>query len=156
LEDCSTWRFAVNVSEILAKKGADVVTVRPDDPIGEVVDVLAMRRFGALVVSSNGTAIDGIISERDIVRGLSTVTGGLRELLVSSLMTSPVKTCTTGDSIGDLMERMTEHRIRHLPVEEDGELVGMISIGDVVKWRVTELEDEARHLEGYISGAGYA
>lgn len=146
----------MNVAEILAKKGSDVVTVRPDDPISVVVDVLAMRRFGALVVSSNGSTIDGIISERDIVRGLSTVTTGLRDLLVSSLMTAPVKTCVGADSIGELMEVMTEHRIRHLPVEDDGALVGMISIGDVVKWRVNELEEEARHLEGYISGAGYA
>lgn len=146
----------MNVAEILAKKGSDVVTVRPDDPISVVVDVLAMRRFGALVVSSDGSSVDGIISERDIVRGLSTVTTGLRDLLVSSLMTAPVKTCVGADSIGELMEVMTEHRIRHLPVEEDGALVGMISIGDVVKWRVNELEEEARHLEGYISGAGYA
>lgn len=146
----------MNVAEILAKKGSDVVTVRPDDALGDVVDVLAKRRFGALVVSAGDGSIDGIISERDIVRGLSTVTAGLRDMLVSSLMTSPVKTCGASDSIGDLMERMTEHRIRHLPVEEDGVLVGMISIGDVVKWRVTELEEEARHLEGYISGAGYA
>lgn len=146
----------MNVAEILAKKGSDVVTVRPDDPISVAVDVLAMRRFGALVVSSDGSSIDGIISERDIVRGLSTVTTGLRDLLVSSLMTAPVKTCVGADSIGELMEVMTEHRIRHLPVEEDGALVGMISIGDVVKWRVNELEEEARHLEGYISGAGYA
>lgn len=146
----------MNVAEILAKKGSDVVTVRPDDPVGTVVDALAERRFGALVVSSDGTTIDGIISERDIVRGLSTVTSGIRDLSVSALMTAPVKTCVGTDSIGELMEVMTEHRIRHLPVEEDGGLVGMISIGDVVKWRVTELEEEARHLEGYISGAGYA
>lgn len=146
----------MNVVEILAKKGSDVVTVRPDDTIGSVVDALADRRFGALVVSADGVAIDGIISERDIVRGLSTVTLGLRDMEVSTLMTAPVRTCAGADSIGDLMERMTEHRIRHLPVEEDGALVGMISIGDVVKWRVNELEEEARHLEGYISGAGYA
>jgi CBS domain-containing protein len=121
-----------------------------------VVDLLAERRFGALVVSSGDGSIDGIISERDIVRGLSTVTNGLRDQLVSSLMTTPVRTCVATDGLGELMEQMTEHRIRHLPVEEDGLLVGMISIGDVVKWRVTELEEEARHLEGYISGAGYA
>jgi len=146
----------MHVAEILAKKGSDVVTVRPDDTIGAVVDLLADRRFGALVVSSGDASIDGIISERDIVRGLSTVTNGLRDQPVSSLMTSPVRTCVGTDGIGELMEQMTEHRIRHLPVEEDGRLVGMISIGDVVKWRVTELEEEARHLEGYISGAGYA
>lgn len=146
----------MHVADILAKKGSDVVTVRSDDTIGVVVDLLAERRFGALVVSADGSSIDGIISERDIVRGLSTVTNGLRDLQVSDLMTTPVKTCIGADGIGELMEQMTEHRIRHLPVEDDGALIGMISIGDVVKWRVTELEEEARHLEGYISGAGYA
>ena len=146
----------MHVAEILAKKGTDVVTVRPDDTVGRVADVLTERRFGALVVSSGDGSIDGIISERDIVRGLAQSDGPVRDRLVSELMTAPVKTCVGADSIGDLMERMTEHRIRHLPVEEDGKLVGMISIGDVVKWRVTELEEEARHLEGYISGAGYA
>ncbi len=146
----------MHVAEILSKKGSEVVTVRPDDTVGAVVDLLAERRFGALVVSSGEAVIDGIISERDIVRGLSTVTNGLRDQPVSALMTTPVKTCVGTDGIGELMEQMTEHRIRHLPVVEDNRLVGMISIGDVVKWRVTELEEEARHLEGYISGAGYA
>jgi len=146
----------MHVAEILAKKGSEVVTVRPDDTVGHAADLLAARRFGALVVSTDGASIDGIISERDIVRGLAGASGDVRADAVSSLMTSSVWTCSKGDSVGDLMERMTEHRIRHLPVEEDGSLVGMISIGDVVKWRVNELEAETKHLEGYISGAGYA
>lgn len=150
------WRFIVNVAEILAKKGADVVTVTPDDTIKHAAAVLAERRFGALVVSSGAGRIDGIISERDIVRGLAQFEGGVGSERVSELMTATVKTCVASDSIGELMEQMTEHRIRHLPVVEDDRLVGMISIGDVVKWRVNELETEARHLEGYISGAGYA
>jgi CBS domain-containing protein len=146
----------MHIAEILAKKGTDVVTVSPDDTIGHAADVLAERRFGALVVSAGDGRIDGIISERDLVRGLSQYGNQVRDQAVSSLMTSPVKTCGSGDTIEQLMSRMTEHRIRHLPVESDGRLVGMISIGDVVKWRLTELEDEARHLEGYISGTGYA
>lgn len=146
----------MHVSEILAKKGSDVVTVGPDDTIGTAADILAERRFGALVVSTGDGRIDGIISERDLVRGLSQYKETLRDQTVASLMTSPVRTCVASDKTGELMEQMTEHRIRHLPVEEDGRLVGMISIGDVVKVRVSELEDEARHLEGYISGAGYA
>ena len=146
----------MNVAEILAKKGTDVVTVRSIDSISDASAVLADRRFGALVVSSGDGRIEGIISERDIVRGLARFANDVGEQPVSELMSIPVKTCSADDSIGDLMERMTEHRIRHLPVEADGRLVGMISIGDVVKWRVSELEEEARHLEGYISGAGYA
>lgn len=146
----------MHVTEILARKGSDVVTVAPDDTIGEAADILAERRFGALVVSTGDGKIDGIISERDLVRGLAQFKETLREQPVSALMTSPVRTCIGADRIGDLMEQMTEHRIRHLPVEDGGKLVGMISIGDVVKVRVSELEEEARHLEGYISGAGYA
>lgn len=146
----------MHIAEILAKKGTDVVTVRPDDTIGHAADVLAERRFGALVVSAGDGRIDGILSERDLVRGLSQFGDEVRSQTVSTLMTSPVKTCGSGDTIEQLMSQMTEHRIRHLPVASDGRLVGMISIGDVVKWRLTELEDEARHLEGYISGTGYA
>lgn len=146
----------MHVNEILARKGTEVVTVAPDDTIGHAADVLAERRFGALVVSTGDGRIEGILSERDLVRGLAEFREDLRRQPVSALMTSPVKTCTGGDKTEELMERMTEHRIRHLPVEDDGRLVGMISIGDVVKVRVSELEDEARHLEGYISGAGYA
>lgn len=146
----------MHIAEILAKKGTDVITVSPDDTIGHAADVLAERRFGALVVSTGDASIDGIISERDLVRGLSQFGNEVRNQPVSSLMTAAVKTCSSGDTIEQLMEWMTEHRIRHLPVESDGRLVGMISIGDVVKWRLTELEDETRHLEGYISGTGYA
>lgn len=146
----------MHVAEILAKKGTGVVTVRPDDTVGHCAATLAERRFGALVVSADGGAIDGIISERDIVRGLSAEGGAVEDMPVSTLMTIPVKTCGPGDNIDALMEQMTEHRIRHLPVVDDGAMIGMISIGDVVKWRVSELEAEARHLEGYISGTGYA
>lgn len=146
----------MHVTEILARKGTDVVTVGPNDTIGHAADVLAERRFGALVVSTGDGRIDGILSERDLVRGLAQFPDSLRQQPVSALMTTPVKTCAGGDTTEQLMEQMTEHRIRHLPVESDGRLSGMISIGDVVKARVGELEDEARHLEGYISGAGYA
>ena len=146
----------MHIAEILAKKGADVVTVRPDDTIGRAADVLAERKFGALVVSAGDGRIDGIISERELVRGLSQYDNEVRDQTFSTLMTSPVRTCGSGDTIEQLMSQMTEHRIRHLPVASDGRLVGMISIGDVVKWRLSELEEEARHLEGYISGTGYA
>ena len=121
----------MHVNEILARKGTEVVTVAPDDTIGHAADVLAERRFGALVVSTGDGRIEGILSERDLVRGLAEFREDLRRQPVSALMTAPVKTCAGGDKTEDLMERMTEHRIRHLPVEDNGRLVGMISIGDL-------------------------
>lgn len=140
----------MNVAEIIQRKGTDVVTVMPDDPVSVVVSRLAEKGFGALVVSSDGSAIDGIVSERDIVRRLGTDGPGILDQPVSAVMTRDVRTCASQDSVEWLMGMMTEHRIRHLPVEDHGVLAGMISIGDVVKWRVTELEDEMGHLENYI------
>lgn len=138
------------VSEILDRKGSSVVTVAPGDSVRSVVATLAEKGFGALVVSANGSTIDGIVSERDIVRQLDRDGERVLDESVGEIMTTPVMTCAPGDRVQGLMSRMTEHRIRHLPVEKDGSLAGMISIGDVVKWRVTELEQEMGHLENYI------
>ncbi len=147
----------MHVAQILAHKGNDVASVRPDDTVGSAVAMLGELRIGALMVSSLPGRIDGIVSERDVVRRLASDGPALLEQPVSEIMTPEVFTCAVGDTVQQLMERMTEHRIRHLPVcGDDGLLVGIISIGDVVKWRVNELEDEARHLQGYISGTGYA
>ncbi len=140
----------MQVQGIIERKGDRVVTVSPEDPVRAVVLALSEHGFGALVVSSNGSSIDGIVSERDVVRQLGRDGVAVLEHLVKDIMTSPVMTCAPGDSVTDLMSRMTEHRIRHLPVEVDGVLAGMISIGDVVKCRVTELEQEMGHLENYI------
>lgn len=140
----------MQVQGIIDRKGDRVVTVSPEDPVRAVVLALSEHGFGALVVSSNGSSIDGIVSERDVVRQLGRDGISVLEHRVKDIMTTPVKTCSPGDSVADLMTRMTEHRIRHLPVEIDGALSGMISIGDVVKWRVTELEQEMGHLENYI------
>ena len=96
----------MHVAEILAKKGSEVITVRPDDTIGHAAELLAERRFGALLVSTDGSSIDGIISERDIVRGLASASGDVRSDTVSSLMTSSVWTCSKSDSVGELMERL--------------------------------------------------
>ena len=142
----------MHIAEILAKKGTDVVTVRPDDTIGHAADVLAERRFGALVVSAGDGRIDGILSERDLVRGLSQFGDEVRSQTVSTLMTSPVKTCGSGDTIEQLMSQMTEHRIRHLPVASDGRLVGMISIGDLVQAIIADQQEAIEQLESYISG----
>jgi CBS domain-containing protein len=140
----------MNVAEIIQRKGSEVATVTPDDPVSAVVAILAEKGFGALVVSNDGSSIDGIVSERDIVRRLGSDGPAILDQPVGSVMTHDVRTCTSQDSVEWLMGMMTEHRIRHLPVQDNGALAGMISIGDVVKWRVTELEDEMGHLENYI------
>ncbi len=140
----------MRVSDILRSKGTDVVTLSPSATVAEAVSRLAELSFGALVVSADGSAVDGIISERDIVRSLDTDTDTLGST-VSELMTRDVVTCSTTDNIADLMALMTSRRIRHLPVVADDKMVGLVSIGDVVKARLAELEDERRHLEDYIT-----
>ena len=139
----------MRVTEILDRKGTKTVTVAKTDTVGRAVEVLREHGFGALVVSSDGKKIEGIISERDVVRAL-----GLREdlldLPVSEIMTEKVFTCTRSDRIDSLMSMMTDKRIRHLPVEVDGVLSGLVSIGDVVKHRVSELEQETQVMQDYI------
>ncbi len=140
------------VSDILSKKGTVVLTITCDETVGNAAAILAEKKYGVLVISSNGSAIEGIISERDIVRGLAERGGELLGDPVSTVMTSEVYTCESGDTVESLMSRMTDKRIRHLPVSTGGVLSGLISIGDVVKARVSELEEEARHLGNYIQG----
>lgn len=140
------------VSDILNKKGSDVVTILRTDTVALAAAILAERGFGVLVISQDGSAIGGIVSERDIVRGLAARGSELLQDPVSTIMTSDVYTCETSDTVETLMTRMTEKRIRHLPVVKDGGLAGLISIGDVVKARVSQLEEEARHIGNYIQG----
>jgi CBS domain-containing protein len=143
----------MNVQSIIGAKGTDVATVAQTASLHEAIGVLGERRIGALVVSGDGEAIEGIISERDIVR--TTAAGGAAALdgSVGSVMSTDVVTCTASDGVDRLMGLMTERRIRHLPVvDEGGRLAGIISIGDVVKARLTELEQENRALSDYISG----
>lgn len=140
----------MRVSGILASKGSTVATIRPDATLADVVDQLHRLRIGALVVTSDGRIPDGIISERDVVLHLAAVGDTALRAPVSEVMTNEVRTCSPTDCVEDLMREMTEHRTRHLPVLDGGALAGIVSIGDVVKWRVTELEDERRHLTDYI------
>lgn len=137
------------VSELLRNKGSEVATVVPGTTVAAIVEVLRNANIGAVVVSSNGTSIEGIVSERDIVRSLNP-TVELSSQSASDIMTSDVFTCTPANRVDELMALMTEKRIRHLPVEVDGSLAGIVSIGDVVKQRVHELEDEAQALTEYI------
>lgn len=141
------------VTKILAsKKTQGVLTIMPDATISEAVAELASRRIGALVVSQTGKRADGILSERDVVRELGKVGSAVMDRKVSDVMTHKVQTCVPGDMSGAVLERMTEGRFRHMPVEDDGVLVGLISLGDVVKARLSEVSMEKDALEAMIGG----
>jgi CBS domain-containing protein len=135
---------------VLRSKGSFVATVPPEATVQELLDTLAEHRIGALVVSADGSSIDGIVSERDVVRHLREAGGDLLERPVSSIMTAEVATCAPDSTVEDLMRMMTNQRIRHVPVVQDGRLAGIVSIGDVVKSRILELESERDDLVGYI------
>jgi CBS domain-containing protein len=142
----------MKVKDIIAHKGNKVVTVRPDTSVATIVHRLALEKIGALVVSEDGAKVAGIVSERDIVRvlgerGADLLDSGLR---VDAIMTRHVKTCTLDDTVKDVMAEMTRSRIRHLPVVESDRLAGIVSIGDVVKSRLDELELETNVLREYI------
>jgi CBS domain-containing protein len=141
----------MQVDNILQSKGTDVYTVGADTPIAEAVKILNARRIGAVVVVDAAGRVTGILSERDVVRHLGTDWSGLAGRPVSDCMTRKVITSSRATPVAELMERMTEHRIRHIPVVEDGELVGIVSIGDVVKRKIEETEQEARALRDYIA-----
>ena len=136
----------MRVSEILNAKGASVTTVRPHETIDALTHRLRLEKIGSAVVSADGARIDGIISERDVVRGLAEHREALLAMTVSDLMTASVATCGPDDSVKDVMRTMTQRRIRHLPVTEAGRLVGIVSIGDVVKNRLDDMELEANVL----------
>ena len=141
----------MTVERILRSKGRDVVTIGTDATIANVVDSLQTRHIGALVVSEDGTTILGVIAERDVVRGLKQHGAGALDLLVGALMVSDVVTCAPDDRIAGIMAIMTERRVRHLPVLDDGRLAGMISIGDVVKCRLDDLQSEVDAMRDYIT-----
>jgi len=140
----------MNVKTILNVKGGKVISVAKDDLIGGAAKILAENRIGAVIVL-DGDTIAGILSERDIVRGVAEQGDLCLTQNVSSLMTSDVVTGTLTDTMDQIMAMMTERRIRHLPILEDGRLAGVISIGDVVKQRIAEAELEAAALREYIS-----
>jgi CBS domain-containing protein len=144
----------VKVREILEHKGRRVVTIRPDATISTAVHRLGLERIGALVVSEDGGVIAGILSERDIVRALVEDGGAIMgpDRRVADLMTTGVRTCGPDDNIKSVMADMTRHRFRHMPVVENGRLTGLVSIGDVVKSRLEEMELETVVLrEAYIA-----
>ena len=144
----------MNVQAMLAHKGGRVVTTRPDATISTAIRMLKLEGIGALAVSLDGEHLQGIISERDIVRSLVTHGAELLQMRVAEIMTPSVKTCTPQDNIKHVMSEMTRSRIRHLPVMQDGKLCGMISVGDVVKNRLDDLQTEANVLRDYIVARG--
>jgi CBS domain-containing protein len=143
----------LQISQVLRHKDGGVATIAATESVRTALAVLAERGIGALVVSSDGERVEGIVSERDIVRGLHSHGAGLLTEPVSSVMTAEVRTCSLHAGVHELAQLMTDHRIRHVPVVEDGKLLGIVSIGDVVKARLDELEDERKHMVDYIQTA---
>ena len=141
----------MHVAKVLDRKGAQVATIRPTASVAEAIAELARLSIGALVVSKDDVVPAGIITERDVVRSLNIAGASILKRPVADLMTADVAVCTPSDMVDDIMGRMTDLRIRHLPVMADGALCGIVSIGDVVKARIDELEDDHRHLVDYIS-----
>ncbi|WP_069160991.1 CBS domain-containing protein [Nocardia altamirensis] len=142
----------MRIAEILRRKGSDVATIAPDTTVRSLLGTLAEHNIGAVVVSPDGDGIVGIISERDVVRSLHARGAELLDTPVAEIMTTDVRTCAPDDPVDGLRKTMTEHRIRHLPVVHQGRLVGIVSIGDVVKTAISELATERQHLVEYLQG----
>ena len=142
----------MTVRAVLGSKGHQVISVSPDAKLSAAVKILAERRIGAVMVMS-GQKIEGILSERDVVRVLGERGAAVLEEPVRSVMTSKVITCHESDTVGAIVEIMTSGKFRHLPVVENDRIVGLISIGDMVKWRVAEYEREQEALQDYIKTA---
>lgn len=140
----------MQVSDILRHKGTTVTTVPPSATVEEAVQLLGTHRIGALVVSHDGAAIDGILSERDVVAHLAAVGRTGLDSTVATVMTREVRTCGPTEALEDIMSTMTQSRLRHLPVLIDGSLAGIVSIGDAVERRVSELETESARMHDYI------
>jgi CBS domain-containing protein len=142
----------MRISDLLRRKGSLVVTVRPEQSVTELLTLLAEHKVGALVVSADGVTVDGIVSERDVVRRLHEYGPGLLQAPVHDIMTAQVHTCPPDTDLEELMRVMTTGRFRHVPVIEGNRLIGIVSIGDVVKHRIDELQSERDQLTAYITG----
>ena len=144
----------MTVSHILKAKGGGVITAAASAKVSDIAKILSEKRIGAVVIIGAGGKIEGIVSERDVVRHVGKDGAKALELPVSAIMTKNVRTAKEMDSEAALMTLMTEHRIRHLPIVTDGKMVGMISIGDVVKYLIEAIERETDDLKAYIASAG--
>ncbi|MGY0498861.1 CBS domain-containing protein [Nocardia sp. FBN12] len=142
----------MRIAEILRNKGTAVTTVPPRTTVRDLLAALAEHNIGAVVVSPDGAVIAGIVSERDVVRHLHAHGAALLDRPVTDIMTARVRTCGPDEDVSSLRDVMTEHRIRHMPVVESDRLIGIVSIGDVVKSEITELAAEREHLVEYLQG----
>ena len=142
------------ILNILRGKGSEVIAVRPGDTAAEIAQTLSRHRIGAVLVRDAGGEVLGIISERDIVRAMAASAGSVASLAATELMTRVLHTVTPRTLIVEALAMVTDRRVRHLPVMEDGRLVGMVSIGDLVKARIAEAELDADELRNYVSSAG--
>jgi len=140
----------MRIADVLRSKGGAVVTINPDATVAELLAGLAEHNIGAMVVAGPD-GLKGIVSERDVVRQLHAHGASLLSQPVENIMTSMISTCSKSDTVDSLTLLMTEHRVRHVPVLEDGKLIGIVSIGDVVKTRMEELESEHEQLQSYIT-----
>ena len=143
----------MTVKAILAAKGGDIITIEPNTNVAAAAKLLAERRIGALVVTGADRRMVGIVSERDIVQELAVHGAASLDLPLTDIMTRKVMTCSPSDTISSVMERMTQGKFRHLPVLEQGRLIGVVSIGDVVKYRLQQMEREQSALRDYIQTA---
>ncbi|MFZ0140429.1 MAG: CBS domain-containing protein [Aeromicrobium sp.] len=144
----------MRVSDVMSSKGsATIFTIRPGATLSDLLDALAEHNVGALVVTEDGTTMLGIVSERDVVRKIRDFDDP-KSVAVEEIMTADVRVCAPEDSFGSLMAIMTEHRIRHVPVLDGDQLVGVVSIGDAVKQRMDQLEFERDQLNNYVSRGG--
>ena len=140
----------MRIREVLGSKASqDIVTITPDAGVRDLIALLAEHNVGALIVSTDGTTVEGIVSERDVVRHLHH-DGTVVNNTVGAIMTTEVETCDTDTTLDDLMKMMTDHRVRHVPVVHDGRLVGIVSIGDIVKHRIDQLQFERDQLDSYV------
>lgn len=144
--------MSVSVKSILDQKGRDVVTTGPNTTVGDTARILHERKIGAIVIVGVEGKIAGIFSERDVVSAIAKHGTQALDMPVATAMTSNVHRCTEDHTVNQLMEMMSSRRFRHVPVEKEGKLSGMISIGDVVKSRIREIEQEAEHIKAYIAG----
>jgi CBS domain-containing protein len=142
----------MNVETILRNKGDWVATIRPDATIAQAVETLNQERIGALVVSADGNSVDGMVSERDIVIALDDYGEALLSRRIDEIMTRDIVICDPADTVQELMAQMTHRRFRHIPVVRNGRLRGIVSIGDLVKNRLDEVEFEANSLRSFIAG----
>ena len=142
----------MTVKRVLQGKEGGIVTVAPGSTVAEALTILAQKGIGTVVVSADGSAVAGILSERDVVRALAKDGASVMDAAVDDLMTREVQTCTAADTARAVLERMTEGRFRHMPVLQDGALAGMVSLGDIVKYRLDEVRHERNALRDFVAG----